>query len=70
MPTDYDDFTEKAHMSFTDTTRQVLSNRDLLYKSMKKAGFDVYEFEWWHYDFKDWNEYPALNLTFEELSKE
>jgi D-alanyl-D-alanine dipeptidase len=67
MPTDYDDFTKKAHMSFQDTTQQILSNRQLLQETMKKAGFEVYEFEWWHFDFKDWNKYPILNLTFEEL---
>ena len=34
---------------------------------MEKEGFTVYEAEWWHYDYKDWREYPILNLQFEEL---
>jgi D-alanyl-D-alanine dipeptidase len=28
----------------------------------------VYEFEWWHFDFKTWRRYLILNLTFDQLS--
>ena len=34
---------------------------------MEKQGFTVYEFEWWHFDYKDWKEYPILNVPFEKL---
>jgi len=30
---------------------------------MEAEGYDVYEFEWWHFDYKDWRQYPILNLT-------
>jgi len=42
-------------------------NRDYLIKVMKEEGFTVHPNEWWHYDYKDCNLYPILNLTFEEL---
>ncbi|PYT64487.1 MAG: hypothetical protein DMG35_00280 [Acidobacteria bacterium] len=34
---------------------------------MESEGFTVYEAEWWHFDYKDWKEYPILNVPFEKL---
>jgi D-alanyl-D-alanine dipeptidase len=34
---------------------------------MEEEGFSVCPFEWWHFDYKDWEKYPILNLTFEEV---
>ena len=34
---------------------------------MEAEGFAVYEPEWWHYDYKDWREYPILNIAFSEV---
>jgi zinc D-Ala-D-Ala dipeptidase len=25
--------------------------------------------EWWHFDYKDWKQYPILNVRFEDLGK-
>ena len=36
---------------------------------MEREGFDVYEFEWWHFDYRDWEQYPILNETFEDLAE-
>ncbi len=33
-------------------------------------GFTVYEAEWWHFDYKDWRQYPIMNLTFEQLGSD
>jgi len=38
--------------------------RDTLRAAMESEGFAVYEPEWWHYDYKDWKEYPILNVPF------
>ena len=27
----------------------------------------VYEFEWWHFDYRDWQKYPILNVPFEQV---
>ena len=37
-------------------------------RRMEGEGFNVYNFEWWHFDYKDWREYPVLNLTFDQIS--
>jgi D-alanyl-D-alanine dipeptidase len=34
---------------------------------MESEGFRVYESEWWHFDYKDWKEYPIWNVPFEKL---
>ena len=34
---------------------------------MEAQGFDVYEFEWWHFDYRDWREYPIQHVTFDEI---
>ena len=36
--------------------------------AMEAEGFTVYEAEWWHFDYKDWQKYPIGNLTFEEIA--
>ena len=33
-------------------------HRDLLRRSMEAEGFTVFESEWWHFDYKDWQKYP------------
>src|SRR2546428_3605076 len=42
-------------------------HRDLLRRAMESEGFTVYESEWWHFDYKDWRDYPILNVPFEKL---
>ena len=42
--------------------------RDLLRAVMEAESFHVNEYEWWHFDFKDWQQYSILNLSFAELS--
>ncbi len=29
--------------------------------------FTIYEYEWWHFDYKDWKDYAIGNATFEQL---
>ena len=41
--------------------------RELLRDAMEAEGFAVYQFEWWHFDYADWAEYPILNLTFADI---
>jgi D-alanyl-D-alanine dipeptidase len=36
---------------------------------METQGFNVYEAEWWHFDFHEWRLYPILNTRFEDLAK-
>jgi len=40
----------------------------VLRDAMEAEGFRVYDWEWWHFDYKDWTQYPILDLRFEEIS--
>jgi len=66
MPTDYDDFSERAHARADTTSKEAAKNRTLLQKIMTDAGFELFETEWWHFDFKGWNRYPLMDVSFEE----
>lgn len=69
MPTAYDDFTEKAHRFSKKWSALERKNSLKLEAIMKKHGFTPFPYEWWHYDYKDWEKYPPLDITFEELGK-
>ncbi|HEV2765813.1 MAG TPA: M15 family metallopeptidase, partial [Pyrinomonadaceae bacterium] len=67
MPSAYDDFTERAHVNYSGGAPAERAARDQLRAAMEAEGFQVYEPEWWHFDFQDWRQYPILNLSFEEI---
>jgi len=63
----YDEMSERSYPFYPGGTSLQRWHRDLLRHAMEAEGFDVYEFEWWHFDYKDWSRYPILNLTFDKL---
>ena len=63
----YDEMSERSYPFYPGGTSLQRWHRDLLRRAMETEGFAVYEFEWWHFDYKDWRRYPILNLTFEKL---
>jgi len=67
MPTDYDEFSEKAHPEYTDIPEEAINNRTLLFGIMNHFGFDHYPTEWWHFDFRGWDAYPLMDIPFELL---
>lgn len=69
MPGAYDEMTERSHINFQGGTEMQRRARGLLRGAMEAEGYAVYEPEWWHYDYKDWQKYPILNLTFAELGR-
>jgi len=68
MPSGYDEFTERAYPNYSGGTDLQREMRDLLRNAMETGGFTVYEFEWWHFDYKDWREYPVLDIQFDQIS--
>jgi len=57
MPTDFDDFSEKADRDYSDCTAEAAQHAQLLEILMEKHGFVGYKREWWH--FADEEEYPV-----------
>jgi zinc D-Ala-D-Ala dipeptidase len=69
MPSAYDEMSERAHINYQGGTSEARRLRDLLRAAMEGEGFAVYEPEWWHYDYKDWQSYAILNISFSEIGK-
>ncbi len=67
MPSEYDEMTERSHAGYAGGTAEERRLRDLLRSAMEAEGFSVYAPEWWHFDYKDWREYPILNVPFSEI---
>lgn len=61
MPSSYDEFTERAHPDYQGGSAEQRKTRDLLRAAMEAEGFTVYQNEWWHFDYRGWQDYPVLN---------
>ena len=69
MPSDFDEFTERASPNYTGGTEKERANRDLLRSLMEAEGFSVNPNEWWHFDYKDWEKYAIYDIAFSEIGK-
>lgn len=69
MPSLYDEMSDRAYPDYKGGTEEERHNREILRTAMEKQGFTVYQYEWWHFDYKDWKQYPIINIPFEKLGK-
>ena len=69
MPSLYDEMSERSYPGYLGGTPDQRAHRDLLRAAMEREGFAVFESEWWHFDHRDWREYPILNLSFAEIGR-
>ena len=69
MPSAFDEMSERSAADYAGGPPEPRARRDLLRRAMEREGFEVYPFEWWHFDYKDWTLYRILNLSFEDLAK-
>jgi beta-lactamase class D/D-alanyl-D-alanine dipeptidase len=67
MPSEFDEFTDHAAPNYAGGTPEQTKMRDLLRQAMEAEGFTVNDNEWWHFDYKDWNEYPIFDIGFNEV---
>lgn len=67
MPSAYDDMSVRAHPSYKGGTAAQRQARDLLISQMRSEGFIVNPLEWWHFDYKDWMNYPVLDVPFSAI---
>ena len=69
MPSAFDDFSAKANPKYANLPDIVIVNRELLIGIMIHFGFKPISTEWWHFDYTGWENYPLMDLSFEELDK-
>jgi CubicO group peptidase (beta-lactamase class C family)/D-alanyl-D-alanine dipeptidase len=63
----YDEMSERSYPDYPGGTSLQRWHRALLRHAMEAEGFTVYEVEWWHFDYKDWNRYAIGNIPFEQI---
>lgn len=67
MPSPYDDFTPAAYRSNTAAPPEALAASRMLEEWMVAEGFIPLANEWWHYDWKDWRDYPIMDVRLEDV---
>ena len=63
----YDEMSERSYPNYTGGTAEQRARRDLLRRVMESHGFTVFDTEWWHFDYHDWQHYAIQNIPFEQI---
>lgn len=63
----YDEMSDRSYPNYTGGTEEQRKMRDLLRTKMEANGFTIYDYEWWHFDYKDWKSYRIGNIQFSEI---
>jgi zinc D-Ala-D-Ala dipeptidase len=67
MPTEFDNFTEKAHRNYMQLSATQIKNRKNLEDAMVRVGLKPLSTEWWHFSLPNSKIYPLLDLDYAEL---
>jgi D-alanyl-D-alanine dipeptidase len=67
MPTEFDDFSEKAAADYPQVTPAAAQHRRVLQETMKKHGFNPFASEWWHFDYQGWETQPNRDIPFDAI---
>lgn len=67
MPSEFDDFSERAHPDYSDLPRDIIERRAVLTSVMERHGFRQFPTEWWHFDFQGWEDKPVLDIPINAL---
>ena len=69
MPSTYDESTGRAYADYPGGTSLQRWHRALLRNAMVGEGFVVNPFEWWHFDYRSWRDYPIGNVAFDKIGR-
>jgi D-alanyl-D-alanine dipeptidase len=67
MVSGYDEMSQRSNAFYEGGTAEERSHRELLREAMQREGFTVLPAEWWHFEYKDWEQYPIGTVSFEEI---
>ena len=65
MPSQFDDFSIRAHADWAGGPVEPRRNRDELRRAMEAEGFKVLPNEWWHFNYRDCDQHPLLDIPIE-----
>ena len=63
----YDEMSKRSYSNYIGGTSRQRYDRGVLRAAMEAEGFQVLDEEWWHFDYKDWADYPIGNVPFGRL---
>jgi D-alanyl-D-alanine dipeptidase len=67
MPTEFDDFSEKAHRDYMGASAAAIANRARLANYLEAEGFVGLSNEYWHFDFTGWEQFPVMDIPFNKI---
>jgi D-alanyl-D-alanine dipeptidase len=69
MPSVYDEMSPRAYPNYAGGSAEARARREVLRVAMEHEGFTVEPNEWWHYNYKDWQQYPILDVPFNAVGR-
>jgi CubicO group peptidase (beta-lactamase class C family)/D-alanyl-D-alanine dipeptidase len=67
MVSGFDEMTARSYRDYPGGTARQRWLQLLLRTAMQQFEFEVYEYEWWHFNFASQNDYPVMNVAFEDM---
>ncbi|GMV92021.1 MAG: hypothetical protein AMXMBFR82_17990 [Candidatus Hydrogenedentota bacterium] len=67
MPTEFDDFTERAHRDSLAASAEAIGHREILETVMVRHGFIPFPTEWWHFDYRGYEDKPNLDIPLDAV---
>ncbi len=68
MPTGFDEFSARAHRDYRGASAEATANRDRLQAYMEAEEFRGMSNEWWHFDYRGWENYPVQDVPFDQIA--
>ncbi|MCI0493942.1 D-alanyl-D-alanine dipeptidase [candidate division KSB1 bacterium] len=69
MPTEFDDFSQRARSDYPDASERAKKNRTILQQAMTAHGFLTISSEWWHFNYIGCHDYSILDVPLEKFLK-
>lgn len=57
---EFESHLQKARHDYMEALPEAIENRERLKKIMENIGFESISHEWWHYNLKNWQNYPLI----------
>lgn len=67
MPSEFDDFSDKAYRDFKSMGNEEEMNLNLLTEVMERHGFITIDTEWWHFEDNNFNKYSIIDENLESF---
>ena len=69
MPTGWDAMNDSAHQGNMNLPKDMIDNREFFRSVMERHGFEIFQTEWWHFNWPHPEHYDVLDLDFKTLAQ-